>query len=45
MKNIALFIALQRIVFSTHAQDNINISFSNDYKDVYHLSLIIFTPD
>jgi hypothetical protein len=45
MKNIALFIALQRIVFSTHAQDNINISFSNDYKDVYHLSLIIYTPD
>ena len=45
MKNIALFIALQLIVFSTHAQDNINISFSNDYNDVYHLSLIIYTPD
>ncbi len=45
MKNMALFIALQLIVFSTHAQDNINISFSNDYKDVYHLSLIIYTPD
>ena len=45
MKNIALFIALQLTVFSTHAQDNINISFSNDYKDVYHLSLIIYTPE
>ena len=45
MKNMALFIALQLIVFSTHAQDNVNISFSNDYKDVYHLSLIIYTPD
>ncbi|MEY3646899.1 MAG: hypothetical protein RL127_1607 [Bacteroidota bacterium] len=45
MKNIVLFITLQLIVFSTHAQGNVNISFSNDYKDVYHLSLIIYTPD
>ena len=45
MKNIALFIALHLFVFSAKAQDNINISFSNDYKDVYHLSLIIYTPD
>ena len=45
MKNIALFITLQLFVFSANAQDNINISFSNDYKDVYHLSLIIYTPD
>lgn len=45
MKNIALFITIQFLVFSAHAQDNINISFSNDYKDVYHLSLIIYTPD
>ena len=45
MKNIVLFITLQFIIFSANAQDNINISFSNDYKDVYHLSLIIYTPD
>jgi hypothetical protein len=45
MKNIALFITLQLILFSARAQDKINISFSNDYKDVYHLSLIIYTPD
>ena len=45
MKNIALFITLQLFVFSANAQENIDISFSNDYKDVYHLSLIIYTPD
>jgi len=45
MKNIALFITLQLFIFSVNAQDNINISFSNDYKDIYHLSLIIYTPD
>jgi hypothetical protein len=45
MKNIALFVALHLFVFSAKARDNINISFSNDYKDVYHLSLIIYTPD
>ena len=45
MKNIALFITLQLIIFSANAQDNININFSNDYKDIYHLSLIIYTPD
>lgn len=45
MKNISLFITLQFFIFSVNTQDNINISFSNDYKDVYHLSLIIYTPD
>lgn len=45
MKFFALFITLQLFVFAALAQDNINISFSNDYKDVYHLSLIIYTPD
>jgi hypothetical protein len=45
MKYSALFITLQLTIFSARAQDNINISFSNDYKDVYHLSLIIYTPD
>ena len=28
-----------------YGQENINISFSNDYKETYHLSLIIYTPD
>jgi hypothetical protein len=45
MKNIALCIAIIFYAFSTHAQDNISISFSNDNKEVYHLSLIIYTPD
>lgn len=45
MKNIALYISLQLFIFSASAQDNISISFSNDYKDVYHLSLIIYTPE
>ena len=29
----------------TRAEIKPEISFSNDYKDVYHLSLIIYTPD
>jgi hypothetical protein len=45
MRNIALFIASLLFVFSGNAQENISISFSNDYKDVKHLSLIIYTPD
>ena len=45
MKNIALSLTLLLFTFSGNAQDNISISFSNDYKDVYHLSLIIYTPD
>ena len=45
MKNIALSLALLLFTFSGNAKDNISISFSNDYKDVYHLSLIIYTPD
>ncbi|MCZ2473138.1 hypothetical protein G9H62_09820 [Aquirufa ecclesiirivi] len=45
MKNIVLFIALLLFAFSVNALDNISIGFTNDYKDVYHLSLIIFTPD
>ncbi|MCF6141067.1 hypothetical protein L1S34_07200 [Flavobacterium sp. K77] len=31
--------------FNVVAKDDIKISFKNDYNDVYHLSLIIFTPD
>jgi hypothetical protein len=45
MKNMALCIALIFYAFSTHSKDNISISFSNDNKEVYHLSLIIYTPD
>lgn len=28
-----------------YGQQNSSISFKNDFKDVYHLSLIIYTPD
>jgi hypothetical protein len=45
MKKIAGIISLILFVFSASAKENIQISFSNDYKDVYHLSLIIYTPD
>ncbi len=31
--------------FSSYGQKNSSISFSNDINDVYHLSLIIYTPD
>lgn len=31
--------------FSVFGQEDIKLSFKNDYDDVYHLSLIIFTPD
>lgn len=31
--------------FSVFGQEDIKLSFKNDYEDVYHLSLIIFTPD
>jgi hypothetical protein len=42
---VGILVYLFLMVFSIKAQDNININFSNDYKDVYHLSLIIYTPD
>ena len=45
MKKLACIFSLFLFAFSATAQENINISFSNDYKDVYHLSLIIYTPD
>jgi hypothetical protein len=45
MKKISFLITLILFVFSVKGQENINISFSNEYKDVYHLSLIIYTPD
>lgn len=45
MKILAFIYSLSLFVFSASAKENIHISFSNDYKDVYHLSLIIYTPD
>jgi hypothetical protein len=45
MKILAFIYSLSLFVFSASAKENIQISFSNDYKDVYHLSLIIYTPD
>jgi hypothetical protein len=44
MKKAILFLALLIASF-TYGQENISISFSNDYKDIYHLSLIIYTTD
>ena len=45
MKKVAVILSFLLILFSAKAQKNVNIIFSNDYKDVYHLSLIIYTPD
>lgn len=45
MKKLACILSLFLFAFSATAQENIPISFSNDTKDVYHLSLIIYTPD
>src|SRR5687767_1136060 len=28
-----------------YSQKSVTVNFTNDYKDVYHLSLIIYTPD
>lgn len=45
MKQLAFLLCLFLMAFSNKSQENISVSFSNDYKDVYHLSLIIYTPD
>ena len=44
MKLVILFI-FSVLSFSVFGQEDIKLSFKNDYEDVYHLSLIIFTPD
>lgn len=44
MKKAILFLTLLTASFS-YSQENITISFSNDYEVEYHLSLIIYTPD
>jgi hypothetical protein len=43
MKKLACLFSLLFFVLSANAK--VSISFSNDYLDVYHLSLIIYTPD
>jgi hypothetical protein len=50
MKKAASFALVLTATFlmQLHAQNNANpvkIKFQNDYKDVYHLALIIYTPD
>lgn len=45
MKKITFLLTLFLVTFSVMAQENVNIRFSNDLKEVYHLSLIIYTPD
>lgn len=44
MKPVLLFAAFL-FQQTTHSQKLVTIHFTNDYKDVYHLSLIIYTPD
>ena len=45
MIKITLISTLFLFSASLYGQENVSISFSNDYKDLYHLSLIIYTPD
>jgi outer membrane lipoprotein-sorting protein len=45
MKIPTLFLLLSSFVFSASGQQAQDISFANDSKEVYHLSLIIYTPD
>lgn len=44
MKKSIVLLGLFIQVF-VYGQKNISISFKNDYKDTFHLSLIIYTPD
>ena len=44
MKSLFIIIALL-FQAKSYAQQNVTISFQNDYGDVYRLSLIIYTPD
>jgi hypothetical protein len=45
MKIGTLILILLSFVFSVSAQQANDISFANDGKEVFHLSLIIYTPD
>jgi hypothetical protein len=44
MKLLLLFTALllQQVAYG---QRDVRVSFQNDYQDVYHLALIVYTPD
>ncbi|WP_396209981.1 hypothetical protein [Flavobacterium sp.] len=44
MKKLMTFIFVL-LASITYGQDNITISFSNDSKALYHLSLVIYKPD
>lgn len=44
MSKLLLFLTFVIASF-TYGQESISVSFFNDYKDVYHLSLVIYTPD
>lgn len=45
MKKITFLLTIFLVTFSVKAQENVNIRFSNDFNESYHLSLIIYTPD
>jgi hypothetical protein len=45
MKKLMPFILFLILSSFTYVQKNSNINFLNDSKEVYHLSLIIYTPD
>jgi hypothetical protein len=45
MKPYLLLLAAFLFLQTSYGQKAVTVSFINDYKDVYHLSLIIYTPD
>jgi hypothetical protein len=45
MKKITFLLTFLLVTFFMKAQENVNIRFSNDFNEAYHLSLIIYTPD
>lgn len=45
MKKITFLLTIFLVTLSVKAQENVNIRFYNDFNEVYHLSLIIYTPD
>lgn len=45
MKKLIPFILFLIVSSYSYAHNNNNVDFLNDYKEVYHLSLIIYTPD
>jgi hypothetical protein len=45
MKKVAIILSFFLLAFSVRAQENVGIRFVNDNQQVYHLSLIMYTPD